>query len=60
MTEADPMPSKPGTGPDPVRISYIFIALMLVLVGWLHLATPLITVLFSHFALWKFLFGYRK
>ena len=35
------------------RYSYIFMILMLVLVGWLHLATPLITVLFAHFALTK-------
>jgi predicted PurR-regulated permease PerM len=35
------------------RYSYIFMILMLVLVGWLHLATPLITVLFAYFALTK-------
>src|SRR5688572_2867222 len=35
------------------RYSYIFIVLVLVLVGWLHLATPFITVLFAYFALSK-------
>ena len=35
------------------RISYIFMVVVLVLVGWLHLATPLITVLFAYFALTK-------
>ena len=35
------------------RISYAFIFLTLVLVGWLHLATPFITVLFAYFALRK-------
>jgi predicted PurR-regulated permease PerM len=35
------------------RISYWFIAVMLVLGGWLHLATPLLGALFSYFALTK-------
>lgn len=35
------------------RYSYLFMVLMLVLVDWLHLATPLITVLFAYFALNK-------
>jgi predicted PurR-regulated permease PerM len=35
------------------RISYIFMAAVLVLVGWLHLAVPLLTVLFAYFALSK-------
>lgn len=35
------------------RYSYIFLIVVLVLVGWLHLATPLITVLFAYFALSK-------
>jgi predicted PurR-regulated permease PerM len=35
------------------RYSYVFIVLVLVLVGWLHLATPFITVLFAYFALSK-------
>ena len=45
---------------DPTRISYAFIVLMLVLVGWLNLTTPLITVLFCHFALRHLSFGCRK
>ncbi|MSU63241.1 MAG: AI-2E family transporter [Pedosphaera sp.] len=45
---------------DPERISYAFIVLMLVLVGWLKMAIPLITVLFCHFALRRLSFGYRK
>ncbi|MBI5773664.1 MAG: AI-2E family transporter [Verrucomicrobia bacterium] len=36
---------------NPRRISYAFIFVLLVFVGWLHLATPLITVLFSYFVL---------
>lgn len=35
----------------PIRISYAFMAVLLVLVGVLHLATPLITALFAYFAL---------
>ena len=35
------------------RISYAFIALIIITVAWLGLATPLITVLFSYFALRK-------
>jgi len=45
---------------NPIRISYAFIVLMIVLVAWLHLATPLLTVLFSYFALQKLSFGGRK
>jgi len=41
------------------RYSYIFMVLMLVLVGWMHLATPLITVLFAYFALNKLHFAPR-
>jgi predicted PurR-regulated permease PerM len=33
------------------RVSYWFILLTLVVVGWLHLATPLLSVLFSYFVL---------
>ena len=39
------------------RISYWFIFVTIVLVGWLHLATPLLTTLFSYFALRKLSFG---
>lgn len=35
----------------PKRISYGFVAVLLVLIGWLDLTTPLLTVLFSLFAL---------
>lgn len=44
----------------PTRLSYAFIALLLIAVGWLHLATPLVTVLFSFFALHLLSFGGRK
>ena len=35
----------------PARLSFLFILGLLVLVGWTHMATPLITVLFAYFAL---------
>jgi predicted PurR-regulated permease PerM len=35
----------------PTRLSYGFIALLIIAAGWLHLATPLVTVLFCFFAL---------
>ena len=35
----------------PARVSYIFIALTLLLAGWLHLATPLIAAMFTYLAL---------
>ena len=44
----------------PTRVSYAFIFLMLVLAVWLHLATPLVTVLFSFFALHILSVGGRK
>jgi predicted PurR-regulated permease PerM len=37
----------------PIYISYIFLAATIVLVGWLHLATPLLTVLFCYFVINK-------
>src|SRR5438105_4732253 len=37
----------------PARFSYLFIGITLVMVGWLHLATPLITAFFAYFALDK-------
>lgn len=43
----------------PVRISYWFIFLTIVCVGWLHLATPLLAALFSYFVLSKLSFGTR-
>jgi len=44
----------------PTRLSYAFIALMIIGAGWLHLATPLVTVLFCFFALHVLSFGGRK
>ena len=44
----------------PARISYWFIFLTIVCVGWLHLATPLLAALFSYFALSKLDFGTRS
>ena len=41
----------------PARISYWFIFLTIVCVGWLHLATPLLAALFSYFVLSKLSFG---
>ncbi len=38
---------------DPVRISFVFMAAALVLVGMLDMATPLVAVFFSYFALTK-------
>jgi predicted PurR-regulated permease PerM len=45
---------------NPARISYILIALTLVLVIWLHLAVPLLAVLFSLFVLNKLHFTKSK
>ena len=45
---------------QPARISYGLLALMLVLVGWLHLATPLLAVLFSYFVLSRLRFARSK
>src|SRR5437867_7916271 len=42
------------------RLSYLFIFATLVLVAWLHLATPLITTLFAYFALNKLNLFRRK
>ena len=39
----------------PVHIAYLVLALTLVLVGVLHLGAPLLALLFSYFALSKFL-----
>src|SRR6188508_1988527 len=44
----------------PSRLSYAFIALLIIAAGWLHLATPLVTVLFCFFALHVLAFGGRK
>lgn len=42
------------------RISYLFVAVILLLVGWLHLSTLLLTVLFGYFALQRLSFGRSK
>lgn len=42
------------------RISYAFILVMLLLAGWLHLTTMLLTIFFSYFVLGKLRFGQRK
>jgi hypothetical protein len=42
------------------RFSYLFFVAVIVLAAATHLATPLITVLFSYFALRKLYFGKRK
>jgi predicted PurR-regulated permease PerM len=47
----------------PLQIRYLgywLVFLLLVLVGWLNLATPLLTVLFSYFTLTKLRFGRNK
>lgn len=56
MTSDAPAPSSYR----PVYISYLFLAGTLLLVGWLKLATPLITVLFACFALRKLHFGKNR
>lgn len=43
-----------NTIPLPTRISYAAVALILVLIGWLHLSTLVLTTLFGYFALQKF------
>jgi predicted PurR-regulated permease PerM len=45
---------------QPVRASFVIMAVLLVLVGWLHLGTLLLTALFGYFALRVFSFGHRK
>jgi predicted PurR-regulated permease PerM len=44
----------------PIYISYVFLAATIILVGWLHLATPLLTVLFCYFVLHKLHFTRSK
>jgi predicted PurR-regulated permease PerM len=39
------------------RISYVIMAVLLVLIGWLHLGVLVLTSLFGYFALQKFSFG---
>jgi predicted PurR-regulated permease PerM len=42
------------------RISYVIMATLLVLIGWLHLGMLVLTSLFGYFALQKFSFGRSK
>jgi predicted PurR-regulated permease PerM len=44
----------------PERISYVIMAVVLLLIGWLHLGTLVLTVLFGYFALQQFSFGRSK
>jgi len=46
--------------PLPARLSYVIMVLGLVMIGWLHLSTLVLTVLFGYFALQKFTFRKRK
>ena len=45
---------------QPVRTSYLIMAALLVLTGWLHLGTLVLTALFGYFALHVFSFGRSK
>ncbi|MFO1513099.1 MAG: AI-2E family transporter [Verrucomicrobiota bacterium] len=42
------------------RISYVIMAVLLVLIGWLHMSTLVLTALFGHFALNFLSFGRSK
>jgi predicted PurR-regulated permease PerM len=42
------------------RISYVIMAVLLVLIGWLHLGVLVLTSFFGYFALLKFSFGKSK
>lgn len=44
----------------PARTSYAIMAVLLVLIGWLHLATLVLTTLFGYFAIRLFSFGRSK
>src|SRR5438876_1032876 len=45
---------------QPARISYVIVAMLVALVGFLHLATLALTTLFGYFALRQFSFGRGK
>lgn len=45
---------------QPAKISYAIMAALLIMIGWLHLATLVLTVLFGFFALQLFSFGKSK
>ncbi len=51
---------RPGSASRSARISYVIMLVVLVLIGWLHLATLVLTALFGFFALRLFLWGGRK
>ncbi len=40
-----------------IRISFVIMAVLLVLIGWLHLGVLVLTALFGYFAILKFSFG---
>ncbi len=44
----------------PARVSYLIMAVLLVLIGWLHLGTLVLTALFGYFAIRQFSFGRSK
>lgn len=54
------MPATNNTNLRPERISFLFIALAVVLVGWLNLTVLMLTGLFGYFALEKLAIGGRK
>ena len=54
------MNHSPNIAFKPARISYVFIALALVLVGWLNLTVLILTGLFGYFALEKLAIQERK
>lgn len=60
MIEPETSAERPRSWFTPRRISYLFIATMLLLIGVLHMATLLITTLFSYFALRQFSGGRSK
>jgi predicted PurR-regulated permease PerM len=60
MQEPSFVPFQPKPWFTPRRITYIFMAVMLLLIGGLHMATLLLTTLFSYFALRQFSSGGRS
>jgi predicted PurR-regulated permease PerM len=57
MTQVDPTKQ---TSSKPAQFSYLFMLGAFILVGWLHLATPLIVTLFGYLALTKLHFLKRR
>lgn len=60
MSPPDPQGSARQPWFTPRRISYIFMAILLALIGGLHMTTLLLTTLFAYFALRQFSFGRSK